>query len=408
MSLMIVAPENVIVSLSMGAQRKETSPIDHESGRFQCSTIRPYMRRLLLLLALLAVADAPRPSRVEVLTPKPPTPVVAEGKRVLGYELQITNFDPKPLTLRRIEVFDSTNPIADYSGKALEEMIVPVGSVESAPAATSSRATEGGFTIDSGRRAIVFVWLTQSPSAPLPHALRHRLTFEESSIDDLIVPVANAHVPVLRPPFAGGEWLAGNGPSNTSVHRRSVTALNGRTYVGQRFAIDWLLIGKNGDTTHDGREHNENYWGFGYDVRAMASGEVTEVVDEYEDHPPGKLPPVTLENIGGNHVIIRIAPQQYVLYAHLQQHSIRVYLHQKVSAGDVIAKLGNSGNATGPHLHIEVVDGNAMLGAEGIPFLFDHFRFLGYGHEFEESHHPDEPRANTMPVDDEVIAPDRR
>jgi len=46
-----------------------------------------------------------------------------------------------------------------------------------------------------------------------------------------------------------------------------------------------------------------------------------------------------------------------------------------------------------------------MLGAEGIPFVLDRFRFLGYGCDFEESHHPDEGRAGTMPVDDEVIAP---
>jgi len=340
------------------------------------------MRLLLVFLALAA----PRPSRVEVQTPKPPTPVVAEGKHVLAYELQITNFDVVPLTLERIDVAGQS-----FTGDELAHLLSPVGT-----------APEKLDRIDSGRRVIAFMWLTLPLDAPAPRTLHHHLTFDQSSID-IDVPVLDAHVPVLRPPFADGEWLAGNGPSNTSVHRRSVTALNGRTYVGQRFAIDWLLIGANGDTTHDGRATNEHYWGFGYQVHAMASGEVTEVVDEYEDHPPGQLPPVTLENIGGNHVIIRIAPQQYILYAHLQQHSIRVRLHQQVNAGDVIAKLGNSGNTTGPHLHTEVMDGNAMLGAEGIPFLFDHFRFLGYGRDFEESHHPDEPRVRTMPIDDEVI-----
>jgi hypothetical protein len=344
------------------------------------------MRILLIFLALL---DA-RPSRVEVLTPKPPTPVVAEGKRVLAYELQITNFDVVPLTLLRIDVLNQS-----FQGDDLAHLLAPVGT-----------APEKVERIDSGRRVIAFMWLTQPLDAPIPRTLHHHLTFDQSSID-IDVPVSNAIVPVLRPPFVDGEWLAGNGPSNTSVHRRSVTPLNGRTYIGQRFAIDWLLIGKNGDTTHDGRERNENYWGFGYPVHAMASGEVTEVVDDYEDHLPGQLPPVSLANIGGNHVIIRIAPRQYILYAHLQQHSIRVQLHQHVKAGDVIAKLGNSGNTTGPHLHTEVMDDNAMLGAEGIPFVLDHFRFLGYGKDFEESHHPDEPRTRTMPVDDEVIAVDR-
>ncbi len=37
-------------------------------------------------------AISARPSPVEVVTPKPPTPVIIEGDRVLVYELHITNF----------------------------------------------------------------------------------------------------------------------------------------------------------------------------------------------------------------------------------------------------------------------------------------------------------------------------
>ena len=47
---------------------------------------------------------------------------------------------------------------------------------------------------------------------------------------------------------------------------------------------------------------------------------------------------------------------------------------------------------------------NSVLAAEGIPFVFDHFRFLGYGHDFDESKHPNLPRLHEMPVDDEVIS----
>ena len=348
------------------------------------------MRRFLFSLALaVPLFAASRPSRVEVVAPMPPTPVVADGKRVLAYELHITNFGATPLVLQRIEIAG----VADFAGKELAAMLFPVG--QPAPSDVTH--------LDSGRRVIAFVWIAQPPNAPLPAVLRHRLTFDESSIGDIDVPVLHAPVPLLRLPFDSGEWLAGNGPSNTSAHRRSVTPLDGRIYIAQRFAIDFLLIGKNGDTFHDNRERSENYWGFGQPVRAVADGEVTEVVDEYEDHPPGQPPPVTLENIAGNHVILRIGPDQYVLYAHLQQHSMRVHLHDKVKRGAVIASLGNSGNTTGPHLHLEVMNRNSPLGAEGIPFLFDHFRFLGYGRDFEENKHPDEPRAREMPVDDEVI-----
>jgi murein DD-endopeptidase MepM/ murein hydrolase activator NlpD len=91
------------------------------------------------------------------------------------------------------------------------------------------------------------------------------------------------------------------------------------------------------------------------------------------------------------------------LFAHLQQHSIRVHLHDKVKRGQRIAKVGDSGNTTGPHLHFQLMDRNAALASEGIPYVFDRFSFLGFGADFEESHHPNEPRRNDLPIDTEVI-----
>lgn len=39
----------------------------------------------------------------------------------------------------------------------------------------------------------------------------------------------------------------------------------------------------------------------------------------------------------------------YSLYAHLQPGSVRVHVGAQVKAGDVIGKLGSSGNSTEPH-----------------------------------------------------------
>ena len=150
--------------------------------------------------------------------------------------------------------------------------------------------------------------------------------------------------------FKDGVWLAGNGPSK-SAYRRSVIAMDGRAYISQRFAIDWDLVANKGNIFRGSRERNENFWGFGQPVLAVADGEVTEAVDGIPDNTPGKLAPVTVQTIAGKHVTVRIAADAYVTFAHLKQGSIRVRLHQKTKRGAQLAQLGNSGNTTGTDLH---------------------------------------------------------
>jgi hypothetical protein len=207
----------------------------------------------------------------------------------------------------------------------------------------------------------------------------------------------------LDPPFRGGTWFAGNGPSNNSDHRRTITAIDGHIHSAERFAIDWIKVGPNGDSRHDGAAHNENWWGWGEPMLAVGDGEITEVVDGTPDNPPRVLPPVTLDNIAGNHVILKISPNRYVTYAHLQNGSIKVRLHQRVRRGDVVALLGNSGNTTGPHLHLQVTDQNSVLEAEGVPFVFGKFTYLGLGSDYELNKHVSVPWVQSIPLADAVV-----
>ena len=164
-----------------------------------------------------------------------------------------------------------------------------------------------------------------------------------------------------------------------------------------------VKVGPNGDSRHDGTTRNENWWGWGEPLLAVADGEITEVVDGIPDNTPRALPPVTLDNIGGNHVILQIAPNRYVTYAHLQKGSIKVRLHDRVHRGDLLALLGNSGNTTGAHLHMQVTDRNSVLQSQGVPFLFESFTYLGPGSDYELDKHVTVPWANSIPPGDGVI-----
>ncbi len=159
-----------------------------------------------------------------------------------------------------------------------------------------------------------------------------------------------------------------------------MTAIDGHIYSSERFAVDWIKVGPNGDSRHDGSTKNENWWGYGEPVLAVADGQITEVVDGIPDNVPRNLPPVTLDNIAGNHVILQIAPNRFVTYAHLQNGSVKVRLHDQVHRGDTLALLGNSGNTTGAHLHLQVTDRSSVLQSEGIPFVLSSFTYLdGFG-----------------------------
>lgn len=56
----------------------------------------------------------------------------------------------------------------------------------------------------------------------------------------------------------------------------------------------------------------------------------------------------------GNYIVIQHADGNYTLYAHLHANTINVRAGDTVEQGQVIAKVGTSGNSTGPHLHFEV------------------------------------------------------
>ena len=76
--------------------------------------------------------------------------------------------------------------------------------------------------------------------------------------------------------------------------------------------------------------------------------------------------PVTRPGDGGNWVRIAHPDGTMAVYAHLQPGSLAVRPGQRVRRGQLLARSGNTGHSTAPHLHF-VVQRNAGLRLESLP-----------------------------------------
>jgi hypothetical protein len=377
---------------------------------------RPTLFLSIALFFLTMCFGRERGPRVEVMCPSPPIPVTMAKGRVLVYELHVTNFDSVTLTLKRIEIFadhKGGEPLATLEDDKLLAAMTRVGAaMNMSMSASSSAAADDIRRINPGGRNVVFMWIELPVNHPVPTSLSHRMIFSsteagaskasDATLEDFPVSVSQEGISTLSPPFKGGIWLAGDGPANDSNHRRSIFAIDGHVYSPERFAIDWVKVGPNGDSRHDGTTKNENWWGWSEPVLAVADGEITEAVDEFPDNTPRVLPPVTLDNIAGNHIILRIAPNRFVTYAHLQRGTIKVRSGDHVHRGDALALLGNSGNSTGAHLHLQVTERNSVLESEGVPFVFASFTYPGPGSDYPEKQ-VSMPWLNSIPPGNGVL-----
>jgi hypothetical protein len=73
----------------------------------------------------------------------------------------------------------------------------------------------------------------------------------------------------------------------------------------------------------------------------------------------------------GNCVVIDHGNGEFSALLHMQPGSVTVKIGDHVTQGQVVGKLGNSGDSNMPHLHYQLMNGPVMFVADGLPFKFD-------------------------------------
>ncbi len=139
----------------------------------------------------------------------------------------------------------------------------------------------------------------------------------------------------------------------------------------QRWAYD-LLVTHNGRSFRGAGTELEHYHAFGLPVLAPADGRVQAAADGEPDQPVGAKWKGKL--VVGNHVVLEVGPQQFLFVAHLQSGSVAVQAGDRVRAGQVLGRVGNSGKSSEPHVHVHLQDTPVLHFGEGIPLYFHAYR----------------------------------
>lgn len=287
----------------------------------------------------------------------------------------------------RVNVTAATVALHDAAGRVLREetydtqaalagILAVYSGVESG---LPARHPAGTLTVAPGEVGVVFVAvLTEA----LPHHARITMRFDSSPERTLAIPLETFHPGqafVWPLPLDGLPWAAGNTVGTPAHWWNGAIVTPDRVFISQRFAIDTVRVDALGQTHPEGSSRKEDFYAWGADVSSMGRGQVVAVADAEPDLEMGQAPSETTHP-AGNHVVVRYGPTLYGVYAHLQHGSVRVRVGDAIGRGQVLARVGNSGNTSEPHLHIHFADrwSNSgdhvrdMFSSQGLPALFWH------------------------------------
>ncbi|WOX23446.1 M23 family metallopeptidase [Streptomyces solicathayae] len=210
------------------------------------------------------------------------------------------------------------------------------------------------------------------------------------------VAALSAREPVEVLPPVTGRWSALNSPADR-------TPSHGTHQYGQTYAID--IVAESDERARPAFaafwpvvRHNRDFPAFGAPLLAVADGTVVHAEDGQRDHLSRNSLPAVLylmlvesaarallgaHRVTGNHLVLDLGDGTFAMYAHLQRGSLAVRPGDRVTAGQELARCGNSGNSTEPHVHFQLMDGPDLDTARGVPFTWSGVGVPKNGETFE-------------------------
>ena len=195
-----------------------------------------------------------------------------------------------------------------------------------------------------------------------------------------------------------GEWLAPNTPG-TRIPSHGTHQL-GTTYAYDFIQVDWKRSGWPSYRTSllhyllFGVPINK-YYCWGQEIYAPCDGIIVQAEDGYQERKRTNLlfdftnayknahffdpRKDDIQSVAGNYIIMECSNHVYATLVHLQTDSVLVSVGQSVKKGEMIGRVGHSGNSFSPHLHFQLMDSGDILTAQGLPCAFEHYKVFQNG-----------------------------
>jgi hypothetical protein len=242
------------------------------------------------------------------------------------------------------------------------------------------------FTSDEISHYYLSIQLPIELSNNIPARISHRfilkdtLTNREITVEGGIFTPRTDKTPLsIASPVKGDNWIFINQSTN-AYHFYAIFFVDGKLWRGERFAFDNLQLNDQMTDYYQGDpKENTSYFNYRDTLYAVADGTVIKVVDGRPENRGDAQDQVfeTLDEYGGNYVVLDIGNGLYAFYAHCVPNEFLVSQGDILKEGDPIGLLGNSGNSTAPHLHFQITDGPHLLFSMGKPFVIKSYTKVG-------------------------------
>ena len=195
-----------------------------------------------------------------------------------------------------------------------------------------------------------------------------------------------------------GEWFSPNTPGTRIPS-------HGTNRLGTRYAYDFIQV----DWDRRGLPAYRvslvqyvlfgvplnGYYCWGQNVYAPCDGIIIQAEDGYKERTRTNLwsdmcnayknahffdpRKDDIQTVAGNYIIMQCGENIYAALVHLQTGSIQVSTGQSVKKGEIIGRVGHSGNSFAPHLHFQLMDSSDILTANGLPCAFEKYEVFQDG-----------------------------